>query len=122
MKIMKVINIMNLAKTPKERKRIVHELIDSGKAIYIGRFNASYNLEESPLANNYNVTTYGRKEAIRLYKVDLEGDQDKLNKLRELRGKDLICWCKPNPCHGDVLVELIRKKRGKKQRCRLKNI
>jgi hypothetical protein len=26
---------------------------------------------------------------------------------RELRGKDLACWCKPGtPCHGDLLVEL----------------
>lgn len=24
----------------------------------------------------------------------------------ELRGKDLICWCKPASCHGDVLLEI----------------
>jgi len=22
----------------------------------------------------------------------------------ELRGKDLVCFCKPLPCHGDVLL------------------
>ena len=26
---------------------------------------------------------------------------------KELKGKVLGCWCKPGPCHGDVLVELI---------------
>ncbi len=26
--------------------------------------------------------------------------------LDELRGKDLICWCAPLPCHADVLLEL----------------
>ena len=26
--------------------------------------------------------------------------------LKPLRGKDLICWCKPSGCHGDVLIEL----------------
>lgn len=27
--------------------------------------------------------------------------------LHELRGKDLVCWCKPGePCHADVLLEL----------------
>lgn len=27
--------------------------------------------------------------------------------LRELRGKNLACWCKPGaPCHADVLLEL----------------
>ncbi len=25
---------------------------------------------------------------------------------RELRGKDLICWCKPASCHGDVILEI----------------
>lgn len=28
--------------------------------------------------------------------------------LRELRGKDLACWCKEeNACHADVLLELL---------------
>ena len=27
--------------------------------------------------------------------------------LKNLRGKDLACWCKPGkPCHADVLIEL----------------
>lgn len=27
--------------------------------------------------------------------------------IRELRGKNLACWCKPGqPCHADVLLEL----------------
>lgn len=24
----------------------------------------------------------------------------------ELRGKDLVCWCAPKPCHADVLLEV----------------
>lgn len=24
----------------------------------------------------------------------------------ELRGKDLMCWCPPGPCHADVLLEI----------------
>lgn len=27
--------------------------------------------------------------------------------LEPLRGKVLGCWCKPLPCHGDVIVELL---------------
>ena len=27
--------------------------------------------------------------------------------LGDLRGKVLGCYCKPKPCHGDVLVELV---------------
>lgn len=25
---------------------------------------------------------------------------------KELKGKDLVCWCAPLPCHADVLLEL----------------
>jgi hypothetical protein len=25
---------------------------------------------------------------------------------RELRGFDLVCWCAPNACHGDVLLRI----------------
>lgn len=28
---------------------------------------------------------------------------------RELRGKDLLCWCTPKPCHGDVLLKIANK-------------
>ena len=28
------------------------------------------------------------------------------NWLNPLRDKDLVCWCAPAGCHGDVLVEL----------------
>jgi hypothetical protein len=24
----------------------------------------------------------------------------------ELRGLDLVCWCAPEACHGDVLLEI----------------
>jgi hypothetical protein len=35
-----------------------------------------------------------------------------LPRIHELRGRSLVCWCKPLPgrpdvpCHGDVLLEL----------------
>lgn len=25
---------------------------------------------------------------------------------QELRGKDLLCYCAPKPCHGDVLLKI----------------
>lgn len=27
--------------------------------------------------------------------------------LEPLRGKDLACYCSPNPCHGNVILELM---------------
>ena len=33
-----------------------------------------------------------------------------LERMPELRGKNLACWCKPGtPCHADVLLELANK-------------
>lgn len=26
--------------------------------------------------------------------------------LSELRGKDLVCWCAPLPCHADILLRI----------------
>ena len=26
--------------------------------------------------------------------------------IHELRGRDLVCWCAPEACHGDVLLAL----------------
>jgi hypothetical protein len=29
------------------------------------------------------------------------------NEVEVLRGKTLVCYCKPQACHGDVLIELL---------------
>lgn len=43
-------------------------------------------------------------EAYREWVLSRPGHLDRIR--RELQGKDLLCWCKPKPCHGDVLLEL----------------
>ena len=37
----------------------------------------------------------------------LDKDPNLVKELRQLKGKKLGCWCKPDACHGDVLLELI---------------
>lgn len=81
---------------------------DSDEYVYIGRRNHTYNLPASPFANYFAVSVYGRPEAIRKYKGSIVGKiASKHVNLESLRGKTLICWCKPAACHGDVLVELL---------------
>ena len=36
-----------------------------------------------------------------------ERERDKA--IKELKGKILGCWCPPQKCHGDVLIELTKK-------------
>lgn len=52
----------------------------------------------------YRVAT--REEAIRAYEEWIKTQPHLLADLKELRGKTLGCWCKPLPCHGDVLARL----------------
>ena len=37
----------------------------------------------------------------------LAGDLILLQKLLELDGHELVCYCKPAPCHGDILIKLV---------------
>ena len=32
--------------------------------------------------------------------------------LAELEGAELGCWCRPRPCHGDLLIELFKERFG----------
>jgi hypothetical protein len=52
-----------------------------------------------------------REEAIAAYREWITQGNGKhlLNDLHELQGKTLGCFCKPQACHGDVLVELLNK-------------
>lgn len=71
-------------------------------AVYIGR--------GSPWGNPYVIGKHGtREQVIELYRVNV------LPKLgvSQLRGKHLVCFCKPLACHGDLLLEKATYPSGK---------
>lgn len=79
-----------------------------GHAVYVGRANPRRGLAESAFGNPYRVDVDGtRAEVIEKYRSWLLGRHDLLRRLHELRGRRLACWCKPLPCHGDVLADLV---------------
>lgn len=47
-----------------------------------------------------------RDEALRRYEEWVRSQPSLMAALGELRGKTLGCWCKPKPCHGDILARL----------------
>ena len=49
---------------------------------------------------------------LRLYETYVRKSPQLMSSLHELEGKQLGCWCKPGPCHGDVLVSLYKEKYG----------
>lgn len=68
-------------------------------AVYIGR--------PSKWGNPFVVGRDGtRAQVIAKYRAYLLGNDWLKAALPELRGKDLVCWCAPDACHGDVLCEL----------------
>ena len=68
--------------------------------IYIGR--------GSKWGNPFRINNFlSRENAIEAYKLWIVSQPDLMASLDELRDKTLGCYCKPLPCHGDVLIELI---------------
>jgi hypothetical protein len=77
-------------------------------AVYIGRSAPRYGLRASKWANPFMIGRDGaRDEVIAMYERWLRDERpDLIAALRELRGKDLVCWCAPLACHGDVILRL----------------
>lgn len=55
-----------------------------------------------------------REEAIESYRDYILNNEDLMNSLSELEGKVLGCYCKPQSCHGDILLELLSKRKIQK--------
>jgi hypothetical protein len=49
-----------------------------------------------------------RGEVIAKYREYLLSNPDLMARVPELEGKTLGCWCSPEPCHGDVLIEVLK--------------
>lgn len=71
------------------------------------RANRWYRLPKSKWANPFTVRLEtDRETAIASYERWLQSQPRLMDALPELRGLDLVCWCAPLPCHGDVLLRL----------------
>ncbi|MCK5346655.1 MAG: DUF4326 domain-containing protein [Candidatus Heimdallarchaeota archaeon] len=93
---------------------IVNKRNFRGKGKYIGR--------PSPLGNPYTINKHGTREVVvelyRLWLPEALKNNDKVKEQYEkikalnLKGNiNLICWCAPNLCHGDVIKEMIVKEK-----------
>jgi hypothetical protein len=95
--------------------------------IYIGRYSRSVRLNTqqrcsskpykwgNPFVEGKDGT---REEVIIKYRKWLLSNPELLKQLPELCGKKLGCWCKPLPCHGDVLKDLAELSNTNKLRTR----
>jgi hypothetical protein len=72
----------------------------SNDGVYIGR--------PSKWGHPYTITkTFGRPQAIEAYRKYLKAHPDLVEDVKkELKGKNLVCFCAPLPCHGDILLRI----------------
>ena len=76
-------------------------------AIYIRRANGRYGLPKSKWANPFRPKLPTDHEtAVAAYERWVRQRPELMAALHELHGLDLVCWCAPLPCHGDVLLRL----------------
>jgi hypothetical protein len=76
-------------------------------AVYIGRPSIWGNPFSHLNGTLAEFRVNSREEAIAAYRLYLMYNPDLVAKAKkELRGKDLVCWCSPSACHGDILIEI----------------
>jgi hypothetical protein len=71
--------------------------------VYIGR--------GSKWGNPFVIGVHGTRGLVMAkYRQHILSRPDLLAALPELKDKTLGCCCKPKPCHGDILVELVEER------------
>ncbi|MFF5990246.1 DUF4326 domain-containing protein [Prauserella flavalba] len=92
-------------------KHLVPWLVDHDLIVYIGHSGNRHSWPQSDFANPFvKEARTDRKAMVRHYREWLKGRPELIQRLRdgELSGRALGCWCAPEPCHADVLLEYCR--------------
>jgi hypothetical protein len=104
--------VVNIRKVNLNRRgyQNLEEWLKDENHVYIGRNMSQWvkGAKRSKWANPYSVKTFGRKNCMKKYLDYLRSNKELLNSIGELKGKELGCWCYPEPCHGDILVSLVK--------------
>lgn len=84
-----------MAKVLNKYKDLIHK-----DAIYIGR--------PSKWGNPFLLKDFKtREECVEAYKKWVYTQPNLIKQIKnELKDKDLVCFCAPKMCHGDVLLEI----------------
>lgn len=115
---MSVVNVKVSYIRPKYSN--LQDWINDPNNVYIGRKgiifinNQRFPKENSIWHNPYklqsNSNEKDREFVLQQYEIHLKNllKQDFYKiELQKLKGKNLGCWCKPNKCHGDILLKYI---------------
>jgi hypothetical protein len=106
--------IVNIKKKQLNARGIkdFEQWVQNPQCLYIGR-NMSFYVPgtlASIWRNIFEVKKYGLDQCLVLYEAHVRQTPELWDQLETLKGKELGCWCKPNKCHGDVLIKLLEEK------------
>ena len=92
----------------------VEEWIEDTGHVYIGRASPSKGIEVgSKWQNPFHLQDYNndRKVVVHKFRRHLLADEELMADILELDGKQLGCFCVPNECHGQVLLEVVAERK-----------
>ncbi len=103
----------------RPRYTTLREWVADPNNVYVGRAGVvfvdkvRFPKEASKFCNPFKVGKDGtREEVISKFRehmaAKLKGDPELVKELVAMKGKNLGCWCAPEPCHADVLLDLIK--------------
>jgi len=103
---MSVVNI-RVAELRKNGYNSFKEWLDDPNNVYVGR-KVHYvdGTFDSMFRNPYYGKKYNREECIEMFKVYIQNDSNLMDNVKKLKGKNLGCWCTPEKCHADYLLQL----------------
>jgi Domain of unknown function (DUF4326) len=94
--------------------RVVH-CINEPYHVYIGRGLDPHTGIPGRWGNPFGIGRDGtRLQVIARYERYILRHPRLLDRLADLEGKTLGCWCAPQPCHGEVLLRLANAGRGRR--------
>jgi hypothetical protein len=90
-------------------KRLVPWLVDEGLLTYVGHAGPRHDWPESPFANPFvKLAGSDRATMVTRYREWLYDRPALRKRIPDLAGRAIGCWCAPNACHADVLLEEVR--------------
>ena len=84
-----------------------HEYIGRGGVVFINK--ERFPKRSSTWANPYKVKKEGRDKSLELYELWLREKikNEGIEEFKKLKNKVLGCWCKPEKCHGDIIIKIL---------------
>jgi hypothetical protein len=84
-------------------------IYSSGYDVYIGRAGKS---QDGNFGNPFRLRAFEERGATieryrKYFHNRMETDPEFKRRVHELKGKTLGCFCKPYPCHGDVIADYL---------------